>query len=144
MKARELGCGLVILALSAAPALAGPLPRYGLFVFSTLCWEEESGDAAGGRLILLRLPGSESARISYTLDGPLDEIPVDDLKIDDKSGHISFRYRSPYDPVTDRSDVDVTVQGFVDTQGFVQMGIDGKPHNLPRLLPPQKAIPVCR
>lgn len=144
MMVQRMALALVLLAGWMVPAAAAPLPRYGLFVFSTLCWEAESGDAAGQRLILLRLPGSESARISYTLDGPLDEIPVDGLKIVDKSGDISFRYRSPYDPVADRSDVDVTVQGRVTAEGFFQVGVDGRSHRLPRLLPPQKAIPVCR
>lgn len=144
MTVRRTALALALLVGWAVPAAATPLPHYGLFVFSTLCWEAESGDAAGQRLILLRLPGSQSARISYTLDGPLDEVPVDDLKIDDKSGAISFRYRSPYDPTTDRSDVDVTVQGRVSAEAFFQVGVDGKSSSLPRLLPPQKAIPVCR
>jgi hypothetical protein len=57
-------------------AHAGPLPRYGLFVYSSLCWEKESGDADGARLILVRVPGSDSARISYTGEGGMDEAPA--------------------------------------------------------------------
>lgn len=139
-------CAFAALAWCACtlPGYAAPLPRYGLFVFSTLCWEQESGDAAGGRLILLRLPGSDSVRIAYTLEGPLDEMPGDDLKIDDKTGHVSFHYRSPYDPVTDRTDADVTVEGHISSEGFDQIGVDGKIQRTPRLLPPEKKIPTCR
>lgn len=130
--------------LIVSPTEARPLPRYGLFVFSSLCWERESGDADGARLILVRLPGSDSGRFSYTGEGPLNEAPIDDLRIDEKSGRISFRYLTQYDPISNKSNVYISKEGIVSTEGFDQKGVDGKMHRMSRAIPPQKAIPVCR
>jgi hypothetical protein len=126
----------------ALPAQATPLPRYGLFLFSSLCSEHESGDVDGGRLILVRVPGSDSARIGYTGEGGLDEAPAEDVRIG-KDGRISLRYLSQYDPVSGRSNVYVTVTGTVSAEAFEQMGKDGRPFRTPRVGPSQP-IPVCR
>jgi hypothetical protein len=149
MKAHSLAVATVCLGLPAAlllisPTVAKPLPRYGLFVFSSLCWERESGDADGARLVLVRLPGSDSGRFSYTGEGPLDEAPIEDLHIEGKSGRISFRYLTQYDPVSGESNVFVSKEGTVSAEGFDQKGVDGKMHRMSRVIPSQKAIPVCR
>jgi hypothetical protein len=149
MKALSLALVTVLVTLLAlllliSPTEAKPLPRYGLFVFSSLCWERESGDADGARLILIRLPGSDSGRFSYTGEGPLDEAPIEDLQIDGKSGRISFRFLTQYDPVSGKSNVYVSEEGIVSAEGFDQKGVDGKMHRTSRVIPPQKAIPVCR
>jgi hypothetical protein len=141
MGVRKLILGFLILGFSSS-VQATPLPRYGLFVYSSLCWEKESGDADGGRLILVRVPGSDSARISYTGEGGLDEAPAEDLNIS-KDGQVSLRYLSQYDPVTDRSNVYVTVTGKVSAETFEQTGRDGKPVQTPRVRANQE-IPVCR
>ena len=149
MKAISLASLTVLVASLAllllnTPTAAKPLPRYGLFVFSSLCWERESGDADGARLILVRLPGSDFARFSYTGEGPLNEAPIEDLHIDGKSGRISFRYLTQYDPVSNKSNVYVSEEGIVSAEGFDQKGVDGNMHRMPRVIPSQKAIPVCR
>ena len=109
---------LLALLLVISPTAAKPLPRYGLFVFSSLCWERESGDADGARLILVRLPGSDSGRFSYTGEGPLDEAAIEDLHIDGKSGRITFRYLTQYDRVSGKSNVFVSKEGIVSAEGF--------------------------
>ena len=141
MGIRKLVLGLAAASLSL-PAQASPLPRYGLFVYSSLCWEKESGDADGGRLILVRVPGSDSARISYTGEGGLDEAAAEDVEIG-KDGRISLRYLSQYDAASGRSNAYVTVTGNVSAEAFEQIGKDGRPFRTPRVGPAQP-IPVCR
>ena len=67
---------------------AAPLPRYGLFVFSSLCWEAESGDAAGNRLMLVRDGDGDRASWEWS-EGPL-EAPVSVTKLRIKGGTIAF------------------------------------------------------
>jgi len=141
MGIRKLVLGVVLLGVSLS-AQATPLPRYGLFVYSNLCWEKESGDADGERLILVRVPGSASARISYTGEGPLDEASAEDVRIA-KDGRISLRYLRQYDPVTDRSNVYVTMTGRVSAEAFERIGRDGNTVRMPRVRADEE-IPVCR
>ncbi len=141
MGVRKLVLGFLLLGI-CVPAQARPLPRYGLFVYSSLCWEKQSGDANGGRFILVRVPGSDFAEVNYTGEGGLDGAPAEDLKID-KDGRVSFRYLSQYDPVSGRSNVYVTVTGTLSAESFVQTGRDGNPVRTPRVRPNQR-IPVCR
>ncbi len=54
-------CGMAALAALLlgviAPLQATPLPSEGVFVYSSLCRERESGDAAGYRIVLFHSPG---------------------------------------------------------------------------------------
>jgi hypothetical protein len=90
MIARKLGFGLVAMAVLAVSATASPLPRYGVFAFSDACWEEESGDAAGNRALLVR--NGDGDRLTWEWsDGPMEgPVPATALSIDGKTGHISF------------------------------------------------------
>lgn len=90
MTARKLGFGLVAMAVLAVPAAAAPLPRYGIFAFSNACWEEESGDAAGNRALLIR--NGDGDRLTWEWsDGPMEgPVPATALSIDGKTGRISF------------------------------------------------------
>ena len=65
MALRKSGIGLVVTALLAASATATPLPRYGMFVFSSLCIHPDSGDILGERLTLLRLNGDDAAYFEW-------------------------------------------------------------------------------
>ena len=56
------------------------LPRYGIFAYSDLCWEKESGDAGGVRFVLTR--SRKGARLDYEYGaGPLQGAHVKSLKI---------------------------------------------------------------
>jgi hypothetical protein len=90
VNSRKLGFGLGILAVLIAPANAAPLPRYGIFAFSNACWEEESGDAAGNRALLIR--NGDGDRLTWEWSGgPMEgPVPATALSIDAKSGRISF------------------------------------------------------
>ncbi|HKU65056.1 MAG TPA: hypothetical protein VJQ06_08355 [Rhizomicrobium sp.] len=96
---------LVLSTLAVAFALPGwatPLPRYGVFVYSNLCWGKESGDAAGNRLMLIR-DGDGDRLFWEWSDGPLEgPVAVTSLHLD--GGHIAF-------------DVDIGSQDTVDGAG---------------------------
>jgi hypothetical protein len=68
------------LALLPCLASAKPLPRYGTFVFSSLCIERESGDIGGSRIVLVRTPGFDELNFDYG-SGGLTGSTVDGLTI---------------------------------------------------------------
>jgi hypothetical protein len=78
----KTGWGLLILAALAPTAgHAKALPRYGTFVYSNLCWEKESGDAAGARFRLARRP--EGVRLDYEYgNGGLNSARIKSLRIE--------------------------------------------------------------
>jgi hypothetical protein len=56
MAVRKLVLGLVIASISQ-PVHATPLPRYGTFVYSSLCIDRNNtGDLNGDRLVLVGFP----------------------------------------------------------------------------------------
>jgi hypothetical protein len=73
-----------------SPTYAAKLPRYGVFIYSSVCWEKESGDAAGNRAMLVR--DGEGDRLFWEWsDGPMEgPVQAQPLTIDDKSSKISF------------------------------------------------------
>ena len=70
-----------LLALAPAIASAKALPRYGTFVYSSLCWEKESGDAGGVRFALTRSRKGASLLYEYG-NGPLEGARIKSLKLD--------------------------------------------------------------
>lgn len=75
MKAAGL---ILLLALAPAAASASPLPRYGTFVYSSLCWEKESGDASGVRFALTRGRAGDTLVYEYG-NGPLEGARIKSL-----------------------------------------------------------------
>ncbi|MEI9889552.1 MAG: hypothetical protein WDN45_01975 [Caulobacteraceae bacterium] len=69
-----------LLALVPAAASAKPLPRFGTFVYSSLCWEKESGDASGVRFALTRGPKGATLVYEYGA-GPLQGAQIKSLKL---------------------------------------------------------------
>jgi hypothetical protein len=71
---------ILLLALMPVVASARPLPRYGTFVYSSLCWEKESGDASGVRFALTRGRKGDSLLYEYG-NGPLEGARIRRLKV---------------------------------------------------------------
>ena len=72
------------------PAYAAKLPRNGVFVFSSLCNEHESGDAAGYRIKLTRSAKGDSLYFEWSeglLYGPA---LASNFVIDPKTSKITF------------------------------------------------------
>jgi hypothetical protein len=72
------------------PAYAAKLPRYGVFVYSSVCTEEQSGDAAGYRAVLVR-DGDGDVPYWYWSEGPMEgPAQAHPLALDDKTSAIKF------------------------------------------------------
>ncbi len=71
---------LLLAALVPTVGLAKPLPRYGHFVYSSLCWGKQSGDAGGVRFILTRSPKGVSLVYEYG-NGPLVGAQIKRLRV---------------------------------------------------------------
>jgi hypothetical protein len=72
------------------PLFATPLPRYGEFVFSSLCWEKQSGDASGFRIRLQRATGGDSLYLEWSEGGLYGPMLASKVTIDSKTSMISF------------------------------------------------------
>jgi hypothetical protein len=68
------------LAALGGSADATPLPRYGLFLFSSLCGEPEGGDISGAELVIVRQRDRDRILFSYG-SGPLIGTQVSALDI---------------------------------------------------------------
>lgn len=91
---------LLLVGACSSPAAGAGIARHGVFVYSNLCIETESGDTAGNRITLLRFPEGDSL-LYETASGVLGlPILADDLKIDEIGGHISFKVSPPGELMT--------------------------------------------
>ncbi len=69
-----------LLALAPTIASAKALPRYGTFVYSNLCWQRDTTDVVGARLMLSRTRKGNRLDFEYG-DGPLQSARIKSLKI---------------------------------------------------------------
>jgi hypothetical protein len=138
MGVRKLVLGLVVVGLFQ-PAQATPLPRYGLIVFSSLCTDYMTHDLNGDRLVLVRLPVSDTGYMQGG-DGGFSSEPLQDLKIDDKAGKISFRC---LDDDATKPNVMKRVSSSIDAESVGLVTWDGKPFRLHRQWNVQGKLPVC-
>jgi hypothetical protein len=135
MTFRSLVLGMLAVMFTTS-AHATPLPRYGLFVFSSLCTDYMISDLNGDRLVLVRLPFHDFGYMEGG-DGGFVSAPLQNLKIDDRNGGISFRYRD------EDSDKIKTVASTVTAENVGLISSDGKPFRLPRLWKADGETPVC-
>ncbi len=57
-----------------------PLPRYGDFTYSNLCWGSDSGDASGTRFTLSRTRQGDRLTLEYG-NGPLENARIKSLRM---------------------------------------------------------------
>jgi hypothetical protein len=132
----------LVLAVPLA-AQASPLPRYGTFVYSSLCLDRgNTGDLNGDRLIIVRLPLHDLGYLEWS-DGSLSSAPLRDLKIDDKNGRISFRYLRDFDDLTGKSNVLKSISSTVSAESAGLITWDGKPFRIMRAQNPGQDLPNC-
>jgi hypothetical protein len=81
---------LAILCSARVSALAAPLPRYGVFVYSSLCREKDSGDAGGFRIRLLRTAKADSLYFEWSEGGLYGPMLAIKLAIGSKTSKIEF------------------------------------------------------
>jgi hypothetical protein len=78
----KAGWGLLLALATLAPSTghARSLPRYGTFAYSNLCWQRDTTDVVGARLMLSRT--RKGARLDFEYgDGPLQSARIKSLKI---------------------------------------------------------------
>jgi hypothetical protein len=76
--------------IATHPAIAAELPRDGVFVYSTLCIERESGDAAGNRIRLVRSERGDSLYFEWSEGPRYGPTLASMLVIDPKTSKITF------------------------------------------------------
>jgi hypothetical protein len=77
-------------------------------------------------------------------DGSLSSAPLQDLKIDDKSGTISFRYLRDFEDQTGKSNVLKSVSSTIDAESVGLIAWNGKPFRIPRSWKLEKNLRSCR
>lgn len=141
-----MACRALILGLVAtipATVHAVPIPRYGTIVYSSLCLDRgNTGDLNGDRLVLVRLPLHDMGYLEWS-DGSLSHAPLQDLKIDDKNGRISFRYLRDFDDATGKPNVLKSVSSTIAAESVGLVSWKGEPLRLPRAWKPERDLPDC-
>lgn len=131
---------LAILAGTPAPSHAKPLPRYGTFVYSDLCWEKESGDASGARFELTRTRAGIRLTFEYGA-GPLEGARIMSLRI----------HGNRFEAEASTSDGDLKLSATLGARKAtllelfdVQKDQAPQPRDLRRIRRFRQTIPVCR
>jgi len=81
------------------------LPRYGVFVYSNLCIEPQSGDEAGNRVSLLRYSDVDKLIFEYTEGALMMPLFADKMTMDSTTGALTFEVREDQMTVTFRGTV---------------------------------------
>ena len=116
------------------PLLATPLPRYGAFLYSSLCRERESGDAAGFRVKLVRSPKGDSLYLDWSEGGLYGPMLATKLIIDPKTSKLSFTIPA-HTPPSDISDSE-SYSGEISNEAIILEdagAVDGHRHVVPRV-----------
>ena len=134
---RAAGAALLITLLPAL-SLAKPLPRYGTFAYSNLCWGKESGDASGARLALSRTRKGVSLVYEYGA-GPLEGARIKTLRVDGDK----------VEAEASTADGDLVISAILGPRQAKLLGpFDGQhpsePRTLKRIKRFKQKIPVCR
>ena len=81
---------LALLMFTAGPASAAQvMPRYGAFIYSNLCWSEQSGDAYGYRVTLILQGDDDRLELEWS-EGPLYAALGYRVKVDPKMQQLTF------------------------------------------------------
>jgi len=128
------------LTMAALPVIgslpANGFPSRGEFIYSSLCWGKESGDASGYRVRLVRTDQGDQLYLEWS-EGPLvgPRLAVD-LKIDPKTSDISFAIPLNFPPPEDNFD---RYTGHISIRNIVLNG-----RKVPRAKTATAKLGVCR
>jgi hypothetical protein len=84
-----------VLLLANGSVSAEPLVRYGVFVYSNLCTEDQSGDMAGNRITIHRFLEGDGVLYEYSNGGLSGPVLADEVKIDKSNKMVTFRVAMP-------------------------------------------------
>ena len=130
-------------ASNAAAAPAKPLPRYGVFVYSNLCTEKESGDAAGSRLTLLRYGDGDHVLFEWS-EGPRVEAAGYKVKFDASTGELTFEVDIPGAPPEPQYSQSYTGKVSQDAIALRSNSGPERTYRLPRLYDFSRKTGICR
>ena len=137
----------ILLVAAGSPVGAGELPRYGVFVFSDECVQDnQSGDVRGDRITLLRFPAGDMAIYQYGA-GPFEgPILADSVTIDEKRSTISILLKDEFGAgatvgVLGEDKIEGTVSN---DEMIVTLEGDWQKRKLPRIPGLPKQVPTCR
>jgi hypothetical protein len=91
----RVAAALAISWVGIGMAAAGTMPRYGVFVYSNLCIEGDSGDTAGTRITLYRYPEGDRVMYEYAEGALARPVIADLVKVDERSGLLRFAVTRP-------------------------------------------------
>jgi hypothetical protein len=130
-----LGCAAALTALAGAADAKSP-PRYGMLVYSDLCYDPPSDDMGGTRITLLRFGYGD--RIVYENTEGAVNWPVfaADAKVDAKSGALSFEVKTDEETLTFRGKFDDRVLAGT-------LSGRSQPLRLRRVVDPGRPVPKC-
>ena len=139
---KRLSCVLTILA--PTQTLATPLPRYGEFLYSSLCWERGSGDAAGFRVRLVRSPQGDSLYLDWSEGGLYGPMLATKLTIDP-----NFKLTFTIPANTPPSDIPMpeSYVGEISSETVILKDVDAindRPYVIPRVAAFGTDMPLCR
>jgi hypothetical protein len=138
MTAKSLVSGMTTMAallMSAiAPLHATPLPGEGVFVYSSLCRERESGDAAGYRIVLFHSPGRDNLSLEWS-EGPLyGPTLAGNVKFDSQTSKLTFTIPQagvpPGDPAQDFYEAEISSESITLTDVNT---VNRRAHLIPRV-----------
>jgi hypothetical protein len=137
-KGRVVG-GLLIISV-ATSLIAGPLPRTGMFVYSSLCSGPE--DPEGDQITLLRDAAGDTAVFTRTEGAIMAPLLAygPSVKIDDRTGHIWLRF---LDPELGKAG-EYVLEGTVTDQVMELSGGGMRSQKLPRVQVSAKKLAACK
>src|SRR5256885_16038366 len=129
--------------LTATTVRATPLPRYGIFVYGSMCIEKESGDPAGRRLTLMRYGDGDHVLFQWS-EGPACQAVGAKVAIDRTGSHISFRgaFPSPEPPFKQSHTGENPTQPVTLSGGHTRAGPTVSLSHFPNVPPPKLSCPV--
>jgi hypothetical protein len=91
LASRAIGVAMTMSSVLAANSGAVEPTKLGVFVYSNLCWSQQSGDAAGLRITIVRYadPSRDHVLFEWS-EGPLYERTGYKVRIDPAMSRISF------------------------------------------------------
>jgi hypothetical protein len=142
---------IAALAVSTGVSEAAKLPRYGIFVYSSVCTEGQGGGATGNHVVLIR-EGNGDVLYWYWPEGPMEKpAQAHPLAIDDKTGAIRFSVDQASEGdekgAVQRSNnpaMALTYQGTISEDAITLNPGDGKSEVIPRVTDFSKKTAPCK
>jgi hypothetical protein len=150
MRGSLLFAAIALVVLTGASE-AAKLPRYGIFVYSSVCTQAPSGSTTGNHVVLIR-EGNGDVLYWYWPEGPMEKpAQAHPLAIDDKTGAIHFSV----DQASQASEegagkqsanpsVALTYQGTINEDAITLNPGDGKSQVIPRVTDFSKKTAPCK